>query len=358
MQVERQPSAWPCVAMLAVLLLLCLLAPRYWQNEVTSDDPTIGQAADVAPGDTDLDLRRTAEVDYSAKSDFAAWLFDSGRIDFGRLAGTSNSDLLNSLAPPPIEELIATHAAMSQLSARLTRSDGEGFDWPVLVRVATGVGRDAPPSGPELMGADRPSPGFAFPFECVGGVVADYSSVDAAYGLAAEIADGVPQLVLACGEQCDSLWAEFPVAEVISPGNHGRSLVRIVGPGDRLAMLPAPRELDATRPWCVPQVLFEQLDRLANQSDSAQWASQIRNQLHALTDRAQLEGDDVQVILADLSDSAQEALKMADQTDNDRLRVELLRVHWCLPVGWIVGGRCMRTASRPVFRVAWPHGAR
>ena len=54
------------------------------------------------------------------------------------------------------------------------------------------------------------------------------------------------------------------------------------------------------------------------------------NQLHALTEREQLEGDDVQSILADLAESAQEAHHMADNTDNDRLRVELLRAHWGL----------------------------
>ena len=80
----------------------------------------------------------------------------------------------------------------------------------------------------------------------------------------------------------------------------------------------------------MPQTLLEELDRLAGQPESAQWASQVRNQLHALTDREQLEGDDVQIILADLSDAAQEAVRMAEQFDNDRLRVELLRVHWGL----------------------------
>ena len=54
------------------------------------------------------------------------------------------------------------------------------------------------------------------------------------------------------------------------------------------------------------------------------------NQLHALTEREQLVGDDVQSILADLSDAAQEAVRMADNTDDDRLRVELLRAHWAL----------------------------
>src|SRR5262249_22476959 len=109
-----------------------------------------------------------------------------------------------------------------------------------------------------------------------------------------------------------------------------RSTVRIVGPNDRLAMLPEPRGFNGSHVWCVPQTLFELLDRLAAQPDSAQWASRVRNQLYALTGRERLEGDDVLAILADLSSAAEEATRMADETANDRLRVELLRTHWAL----------------------------
>ena len=122
------------------------------------------------------------------------------------------------------------------------------------------------------------------------------------YELAAQISDGVLRLVLGGGEQVGSLLAGLPTV------NHGPSLVRVTGPDDRLAMLPAPIEQQASHPWCVPQALLDELDRLAGQPESAQWASQVRNQLHTLTDRAQLEGDDVQIILADLSDAAQEAM--------------------------------------------------
>ena len=33
MEVEKQPSPWPCVVMLVGLLLCCLAAPRYWQHD-------------------------------------------------------------------------------------------------------------------------------------------------------------------------------------------------------------------------------------------------------------------------------------------------------------------------------------
>jgi hypothetical protein len=43
-----------------------------------------------------------------------------------------------------------------------------------------------------------------------------------------------------------------------------------------------------------------------------------------------LEGDDVRPILADLTGAAEDAFRLADGTDDDRLRVELLRAHWAL----------------------------
>ena len=241
-------------------------------------------------------------------------LFDFSGINIGRLANESNSDLLNLCAPPPIEELIATHAAMTQLSAHFGRPGerrvrlaavGAGGDEGRARRVAAGTRIDRGMSGRIRSLLRR--------LNLLAALVSEYSSVGAMYELVAQISDGVPRWVLSCGERFDSLLAGLPAAEAASPGSGGPSMVRVIGPDDRLAMLPAPRELDATHPWCVPQTLLEELDRLAGQPDSAQWASQVRNQLHSLTDREQLEGDDVQIILADLSDAAQEAARMAEQ---------------------------------------------
>ena len=113
---------------------------------------------------------------------------------FGRLASGSNSDLLNLCAPPPIEELIATHAAMTQLSAHFGRAGGDGFDWPLLVRAAMRAARDGVAVGTRIDGEDRPNPEFASPFEYVGELVSEYSSVGAMFELVAQISDGVPQL--------------------------------------------------------------------------------------------------------------------------------------------------------------------
>ncbi len=36
MQVNKQPSPWPCVVMLVGLLLFCLVVPSYWEQEQPS----------------------------------------------------------------------------------------------------------------------------------------------------------------------------------------------------------------------------------------------------------------------------------------------------------------------------------
>jgi hypothetical protein len=112
MQVDRQPSPWPCVAMLAGLLLLCLMAPRYWQKTLQSEDPAIGVDASVAFDELGCAQYQATNCDRSAQPSFAG-PFDFSGIQVGRFASGTSSDLLNLFAPPPIEELIATHAAMT-----------------------------------------------------------------------------------------------------------------------------------------------------------------------------------------------------------------------------------------------------
>src|SRR3954466_9220007 len=46
MRTGRHPSPWPCVAMLGALLLMCLMAPQYWETNVDCQDPTINAPAD------------------------------------------------------------------------------------------------------------------------------------------------------------------------------------------------------------------------------------------------------------------------------------------------------------------------
>ncbi len=345
MQVDRQPSPWPSVAMLAGLLLFCLLAPRLWWPNVTSEDAAIGAAADLGDSVAERVNIVVPDAGISIKSNFAVPAFNFGDADLGRLGGAANGDLFYLWGPPTIEELIAKHALAAQLAAHDGRRSSESFEWPVLVRAATGGEAGPSPSGPPLVVANPLSPEATAAMESVGALWAEHTLVNSVPRFATWIAEGYPRLLAAWAERGATLastaaeaappspeaqTAEVPSTAVPSLGLAGRSSVRVLGANDRLAMLPAPRDLEVSHPWCVPQVLFEMLDRLANQADSAQWASHVRNQLHVLTDRETLQGDDVQTILGDLGESAEEASRMADRTSNDRLRVELLRAHWAL----------------------------
>src|SRR3990172_5706925 len=100
MQVDRQPSPWPCVAMLVGLLLFCLTVPRYWRN----DNP-------IAP-------ERAIKSNAPSPNEAVGLRFGMGgaHAGFGVLsAGPSpDNDLLHLFAPPTIEELIAARAGAGQ----------------------------------------------------------------------------------------------------------------------------------------------------------------------------------------------------------------------------------------------------
>jgi hypothetical protein len=139
------------------------------------------------------------------------------------------------------------------------------------------------------------------------------------------------------------IWSTRPVLSR-SEDNFSESTLRFVEPKDRLAQLPEDSEKipvivpngegleleEETDPWCVPQILFDQLLRIARHEYSREWAERTLADLHLLTNRNSLDGEDVQAILTYLSDSAQEAKLIAEAADDDRLRVELLRAHWAL----------------------------
>jgi hypothetical protein len=318
------------VVILAGLLFLCLMAPRYWQSSVVQNDSAIGVEPDIA--DDDWTSRYHVHPFDHTQLNPAGRFFNLDGVGIGRFTGGSNTDLLNAWALPPLEELVAARTAMAHLSARVARVNADGFDWPLVVRAAMEpIQNDeaSSESGPVLTGEERPSREFAAPFERIGqlaGELATLSNVFKLGEVASRFTDGVPQVMLSLGDRYELLMAAFHGGRSIA--SHGPALVRVTGPDDRLAMLVAPPA--PVRPWCVPQTLLEELERLAGQPESAQWASQVRNQLRALTERPQLDGDDVQIIMADLSEAAQEAEQMANEIDNDQLRVELLRVHWGL----------------------------
>ena len=116
MQVDRQPSPWPCVAMLAGLLLFCLMAPRYWRDSDPQEDATIGLASDSPHGSSEASRSVASTTNVSEQRNFSGWNINFENMELGRLARAGNNDLLNLLGTPTIEELIAARTVATQLT--------------------------------------------------------------------------------------------------------------------------------------------------------------------------------------------------------------------------------------------------
>lgn len=305
--------------MLVGLLLLCLMAPRYWRSN---------DAADISDG--------TAKKSESYPNGATESLVGAGKaaMSFGRRPGGSvaENDPLNLWAAPTIEELIAARASAH-------RFEEPAFGWPVILPPATATGSDRTVA--RVAAPAAPGPRLTATFERVGRIFTQYSPLQA-----------LPRLTTKA-VALYRLWSSQPIVvrQLQPPGPDGTahklaspapSTLRLLGPEDGQRVVPPGQRSLAQQgqgqvagpivgdPWCVPQVLFDQLERLTRHPQSAHWAEQTIAQLHALTKRGRLEGHDVQTLLESLSDSAQEAVRMADDTRDDRLRVELLRAHWGL----------------------------
>ena len=310
--------------MLAGLLLLCLMAPRYWR----SSNSTSVTARPV----------ETKQI----KPNGPVYLF-SGWDEYRRYSAILDSptpeiDPLHLWAVPTIEELIAARAGMHQLEPP--------YNWPVVAPFSTPLDRDH--SAIPFPTPAAPGPIMTATLERIGRWLADYSPLEALPRLSAKAADLYGQwssqrIPVYLSQPSDT---DVAVRDQVAPTP---STVRLLSPEDRLAMAPqvkiepiqseptglSPQDKLALQhfssdPWCVPQMLLDQLQRLAQHPVTALWAERTIAQLVALTGRGRLDGNDVRFSLEGLSDSAQEAWRMADETSEDRLRVELLRAHWGL----------------------------
>ncbi len=245
-----------------------------------------------------------------------------------------NADLLSLWAPPTIEQLIAARSIS-------TVPDGFGpglNEWQSPQAIIT-----VPRVSDNAFTADDfaewlpSSPDIANALWFVGEVVAEYSPRNLPRRILSLVMNVVP----------DHAIASAAVTPIETSEPWPRQPLQLTSPSDRLAMRPAPPRATS---WCVPVALFEQLERLADNASTAEWASHVSNQLHSLTERDQLAGEDVQSILADLSDAAEEAYRLADTTDDERLRVELLRAHWALARRLDCWVRCTKNTWRFAFK--------
>ena len=343
MQVEQKPSAWPYVATLVGLLLFCLTVPCLWQRDAVPDDLSdilprrIPQ--DVASGDSNGTVRPPLNLDATDNHYQPISLGNLGPV--GPFASLSTAGQLNLWAPPTLEELVRASAGAAHMNAGAGYNQFGLAGWPSFSLPADpDSDQRSPQTGSFVVAA--PDPLLLAALEGAGQAVARYS-----------LADMLPRMVNVSLDMYRT-WAQ-------PSRNNGhmdrtaashwvtmrRSALRLVGPNERRAppidgheptiadsfTTSQPGDLErefATDCWCVPQVLLGQLERLTQHPATGAWANRTIWQLHALMKRDAFTADDVQAVLASLSESALEAARMADVTSEDRLRVELLRAHWGL----------------------------
>jgi hypothetical protein len=315
MQVDRQPSPWPCVVMLVILSVLCLMVPRYWRHEAE-----LSRAPSARP----LLPHQVPRIGGDGAS--GAW-------GYSGTTGQFPSDLLSDrnfaaiFGTPSIDQLIGARIGMPQTDDAWPR-------WPTIEQ-SSAVGQAVPTeSEPSAAAAEVSAPYAEAMLNQAGKVIAWWSTAEVVPPVTAKL---VRVYQLWTTEPAASAEATLPIAA--GPPANSVSTVRIVNP-HAAADLPsdasaatAPVELDfgiSAAPWCVPQTLVEQLQRLQQQPSSARWASDALNQLYALTERDSFDGDDILTILTDLRESAQQAKRLSEETEEHRLRVELLRAHWAL----------------------------
>jgi hypothetical protein len=373
--------------MLVALLLFCLAVPRLWQPGKTvttsaADDSASGSAGEntVHGFETPYSImpapNNAALHSYGALNPLAAPGFHEMEITLpgSTLAGGS----LISLCPPPtFEELIETARLGMPVYQFQAESQGvdliRGHQLELLNALGTEIGWPAPEMNPARDRALRRSALTTAVMMRLGRALADYSIDDVMRALAAGVArlhglcaPQAPEMLPSQPAEPPAVFPDGPIARRPpsapdqAAGNSLKleaesavpSTLRVVNPGDRLAMAPPatpsispneptgdaptsppdeePGDEDELEPWCVPQTLFEQVERLARHPFCAEWAQATLEELRSATERDHWEHGDVSSQLWDLSQSAQEALKLADDARDDRLRVELLRAHWGL----------------------------
>jgi hypothetical protein len=316
MEVDREPSPWPCLAMLIGLLLMCLLAPSYWRSKDSEFPGELTQQYAPAPQPP------------ARQFSFAQGTNKPFRMP---LSGMPNyNDPLHLWSPPTLDELVAARIGLPRIQEPI-------LGWPVNGSRTSASGGQ---HGPTTIDTSAIDPTLAAVLQTASPLLTGRFPLDQLPQLTARVADGLKKLPL------QYFWPPHESSNESSLS--ASSTLRMISPQDRYAMhlplvddnsveqdaatesegaAPPPVELD---PWCVPQMLYDQLNRLARHPESAIWARHTIAQLHSLVRRDQLQGKDVRTLLAEIGDSANTAARLAADTSDEKLRVELLRAYWAL----------------------------
>jgi hypothetical protein len=288
--------------MLVILSVLCLMVPRYWRH-----DAGLSKSRSTPP----LLPHEVPPIHDEGVS---------GSWGYSGSTGQFPSDLVSDrnfaaiFGTPSIDQLIGARIGMPQTDDAWPR-------WPAI-----DLSSDMPAVVAEPMPAEISAPYAELLLNQLGSSLASCSSSRLVRPVTKEL---VRVYAHWTARRSD---ATLPIEAHVPPASTLR-IVESNGSNSAADAAFEPVELDfgiSSAPWCVPQTLIEQLQRLQQQPVSARWASDALNQLYALTERDSLGGDDVATILADLRATARDAQQLGEDTENDRLRVELLRAHWAL----------------------------
>lgn len=319
MQVDRKPSRWPYAVTLVYLLILCLTVPRYW-NSADREERGVKRPVPVSEGLTTRPLFVEPSAD-PLGSDYS--LFDRKRIslplslDDPYGIGPISSDRAPKHTPDPmVEELLAS---LDDLLAKLPKDDDRFLaELPGLVK----------------------EPMF-------GSAMADDLMAAALRHLRRQRAESTPlELALLLPHSAGNR-KPSPSAGAKSSIRFSAPL-RLIEPNDRVAMVPpgkrrpqqpvakpatpppAPPKPTFVCPWSTPVALLSQLGVLSNHPYSADWAQRTTAVLTSLSDNNRLPRGEAASLLDQLRVLSDEAAQLAEGTDRDMLRAELLRAHWGL----------------------------
>lgn len=315
MQVDRQPSPWPSVVMLVGLVLVCVTVPRFWRTPL---DRFAGSGASQSEFTSpSIDSRGTVNCQSPTGTGFGPLQyrgFGQSSIGASRVQ-LLHSDLSSLWAGPTIEELVAERIVANQPYPG-------PVSWPVIDFALV-------PKAEQAFDMEQ-HPAIANAFDRIGRAMVVYAP-----------AELVPRLTLQAAKAYQ-LWTTRHESGLRD--SQTAATLRVLQPEDTLAGIPdytervplstpAPEEFEPapeTDPWSVPQILFDQLQRIAEHEYARNWARNTLNQLYELQGQRAIPGSDVQQLLGELCLSTQDAAVLAEGAEDACLRVELLRAHWGL----------------------------
>lgn len=274
MQIDRSPSRGPYVAVLVCLFILCLIVPVYWQSgeRAPEREEPLGfdrGASDIARIDyyrSVLFGHRNGLVGYAPEESLDELLRDLAN----RQAQTIHDDAFTQLLTVPGES-VAVHNKLATMPAFVTD-------------VFRHAGRQM---------ARRPS---------------------------VDISPIVARLV-------------ETTTTPITPLRNPRMMLGSYDDGWTMAPANSPQAFAVEAfesPWCSPTMLLERLEVLTHHPYTNHWAWETIGQLQPLTENRQLRSEEVAARLLRLQTLAAEARELADATNDETLRAELLRAHWGL----------------------------